>query len=118
MVEMVRIKRMEVRYADLGENIGHLQGGIRPVVIIQNDEGNKHCGTIQIIPLTTNISKSKYPVRVLLDKRRCRLKKTSVAMCEQLQAINKEDVKDFVCKLPEFYMKEIEKAIKLNLNIC
>lgn len=93
------VKRGDVFYADLRPVIGSEQGGIRPVLIIQNDMGNKHSPTVICAAITSKMNKAKLPTHVELDSSKYEMVKDSVILLEQLRTIDKKRLKDKVCHL-------------------
>lgn len=91
-----------------GEN--HIQRGIRPAVIIQNDVGNRYSPTIQVVPLTSKRTKADLPTHVIIPANVGRLKKDSIAQCEGQRPINKSDISGYIGKLPDEYMARISVA--------
>ena len=93
------IRRGDIFYADLRPVIGSEQGGVRPVLIIQNDVGNRHSPTVICAAITSQMNKAKLPTHVELDSRKYDLVKDSVVLLEQLRTIDKKRLKDKVCHL-------------------
>ena len=110
------IKRGQIYYADLSPVVGSEQGGTRPVLIIQNDVGNKHSGTTIVAALTTQI-KHRLPVHVYIPAKTTGLKKDSLALCEQLRTISTKRLKECVGYAPLSIMDEVSKALKISLAI-
>ena len=90
------IRRGDIFYADLRPVIGSEQGGVRPVLIIQNDVGNRHSPTVICAAITSQMNKAKLPTHVELDSRKYDLMKDSVVLLEQLRTIDKKRLKDKV----------------------
>ena len=111
------IRRGDVYYADLRPVIGSEQGGIRPVLIIQNDIGNKHSPTVICAAITSKMNKAKLPTHVELDTRRCDMVKDSVILLEQLRTIDKKRLKDKVCHLDASILDKIDSALKISLEL-
>ena len=88
------MRRGDVYYADLRPVIGSEQGGVRPVLIIQNDVGNKHSPTVICAAITSKMNKAKLPTHIELDARRYEMVKDSVVLLEQLRTIDKKRLKD------------------------
>ena len=88
------IKRGDMFYADLSPVVGSEQGGIRPVVIIQNDLGNKYSPTVIAAAITSQTSKTKLPTHIDVDCKTCGLKSDSVILAEQIRTIDKSRLKD------------------------
>lgn len=111
------IRRGDVYYADLRPVIGSEQGGIRPVLIIQNDTGNKHSPTIICAAITSKMNKAKLPTHVELDSSRYEMVKDSVILLEQLRTIDKRRLKDKVCHLDSEILTKVDKALKISLEL-
>ena len=107
------VRRGDVYYADLRPVIGSEQGGIRPVLIIQNDMGNKHSPTVICAAITSKMNKAKLPTHVELDSRRYNMVKDSVILLEQLRTIDKKRLKDKVCHLDEEILNQVDRACLL-----
>ena len=84
------IRRGDIYYADLRPVIGSEQGGVRPVLVIQNDIGNKHSPTVICAAITSKMNKAKLPTHVELNTRRCAMVRDSVILLEQLRTIDKQ----------------------------
>lgn len=111
------IRRGDVYYADLRPVIGSEQGGIRPVLIIQNDIGNKHSPTVICAAITSRMNKAKLPTHVELDAVTHHMVKDSVILLEQLRTIDKKRLKDKVCHLDENILEKINDALKISLEL-
>ena len=111
------IKRGDIFYADLRPVIGSEQGGIRPVLIIQNDTGNRHSPTVIVAAITSKMSKAKLPTHIRIDKNKCDIIKDSVILLEQLRTIDKQRLKDKVCHLDEEMMGTINKELCISLEL-
>ena len=111
------IKRGDIFYADLRPVIGSEQGGIRPVLIIQNDVGNKHSPTVICAAITSQMHKAKLPTHIELTAGRYDLVKDSVILLEQLRTIDKKRLKDKVCHLETDVMQKVEKALCISLQL-
>ena len=110
------VKRGFVYLADLGEYDGSVQGGTRPVVVLQNDIGNKFSPTTLVCPLTSK-SKKEMPTHVTLP-RSAGLEKESVALCEQIRVIDKTKLKKLVCKLSDDHLiTQMNKSIMISLGL-
>ena len=95
------IRRGDIYYADLRPVVGSEQGGVRPVLIIQNDMGNRHSPTVICAAITSRMSKAKLPTHVVIDSRCCSIVKDSVVLLEQLRTIDKQRLREKVCHLEE-----------------
>ena len=113
----VIIRRGDVFYADLRPVVGSEQGGIRPVLIIQNDVGNRHSPTVICAAITSRMNKAKLPTHVELDCSRYDLAKDSVVLLEQLRTIDKARLKDKVCHLDAQILDRIDKALEISLEL-
>ncbi len=111
------IKRGDIFYADLRPVIGSEQGGIRPVLIIQNDIGNKHSPTVICAAITSQMHKAKLPTHIELSADRYELVKDSVILLEQLRTIDKKRLKDKVCHLEPDVMQKVERALCISLQL-
>ena len=111
------MKRGDVYYADLRPVIGSEQGGIRPVLIIQNDIGNKHSPTVICAAITSKMNKAKLPTHIELSTKDYDMDKDSVILLEQLRTIDKKRLKDKVCHLDEQIMKKVNKALLISLEL-
>ena len=93
------IRRGDVYYADLRPVVGSEQGGIRPVVIIQNDVGNRHSPTVICAAITSKMNKAKLPTHVELPCGESEMAKDSVILLEQLRTVDKQRLRDKICHL-------------------
>ncbi len=114
----MELKRGEVYYADLSPVVGSEQGGIRPVLIIQNDIGNKFSPTIIIAAITSVLSKAKIPTHVELSSNEYNLPKDSVILLEQIRTIDKKRIKEKITSLKDLKMKEVNRAILISLGFA
>lgn len=111
------IRRGDIFYADLRPVIGSEQGGIRPVVIIQNNIGNKHSPTVICAAITSKMNKAKLPTHIELDSSKCEIVKDSVILLEQLRTIDKKRLKDRVCHLDKEMLGKVDLALKISLEL-
>lgn len=114
---IMTMRRGDVYYADLRPVIGSEQGGIRPVVIIQNDIGNKHSPTVICAAITSKMNKAKLPTHIELSARDYAMVKDSVILLEQLRTIDKKRLKDRICHLDENMMRKVDKALSISLEL-
>lgn len=111
------IKRGDIYYADLRPVIGSEQGGIRPVLIIQNEAGNRHSSTVICAAITSKMHKAKLPTHVELDSRRCDIMKDSVILLEQVRTIDKKRLREKVCHLDQDLISEVNQALLVSLDL-
>ena len=104
------IQRGDIYYADLRPVVGSEQGGVRPVLIIQNDVGNKHSPTVICAAITSQMHKAKLPTHVELKCKEYALAKDSVVLLEQLRTIDKKRLKDKVCHLDNNILLKIDNT--------
>ena len=111
------INRGEIYYADLSPVVGSEQGGIRPVLVVQNDVGNKYSPTIIVAAITSQLTKAKLPTHIELDKDESHLIKDSVILLEQLRTLDKRRLKERICVLDENKMQKVNVAIMISLAL-
>lgn len=110
------IKKGEIYYADLSPVVGSEQGGVRPVLIIQNDVGNNHSPTTIVACITTRATKAKMPTHVWLTEGTNGLPKNSMVMMEQIRTIDKSRLKNRIGKICRVDDLRVEKALKISLG--
>ena len=113
----MQIRRGDIYYADLSPVIGSEQGGVRPVLVIQNDVGNKHSPTVICAAITSRMNKAKLPTHIELNARLYDMDKDSVVLLEQLRTIDKKRLKDKVCHLDGDIMRRVNRALKVSLEL-
>ena len=113
----VTVKRGDIYYADLRPVVGSEQGGIRPVLIIQNDVGNRHSPTVICAAITSKMNKAKLPTHVELEAGKYDLVKDSVVLLEQLRTIDKQRLKDKICRLDSEILKRVDRALEISLEL-
>ena len=111
------IRRGDIYYADLRPVVGSEQGGVRPVLIIQNDVGNKHSPTVICAAITSRMNKAKLPTHVELNTRRCAMIKDSVILLEQLRTIDKQRLKEKICHIDEELQHRVDEALMISLEL-
>jgi mRNA interferase MazF len=116
-VNRVEVKRGYIFFADLSPVIGSEQGGVRPVLVIQNDVGNKYSPTVIIAAITSQIDKAKLPTHVEIAADEYGLEKDSVILLEQIRTIDKQRLQDKVTELDERLMQKVNQAIKISLGL-
>ena len=113
----MQVKRGDIFYADLSPVIGSEQGGIRPVLVVQNDVGNKFSPTVICAAITSKINKAKLPTHVEIDAAEYELVKNSVILLEQIRTIDKKRLKEKICHLDDELMEQVDRAIKISFAI-
>ncbi|MBP3603752.1 MAG: type II toxin-antitoxin system PemK/MazF family toxin [Lachnospiraceae bacterium] len=111
------MKRGDIYYADLRPVIGSEQGGIRPVLIVQNDVGNRHSPTVICAAITSKMNKAKLPTHIELSAGKYDMEKDSVILLEQLRTIDKKRLKDKVCHLDDEIMEKVNIGLKISLEL-
>ena len=109
------IRRGDVYYADLSPVVGSEQGGVRPVVVVQNDKGNRYPKTIIVAPISKKMSKPPIPTHVIFSDDS--LSYVSMILCEQLRTIDKKRLGQWICTLDEKTLEKINRAIRVSLSI-
>ena len=113
----MNIRRGDIFYADLSPVVGSEQGGVRPVLIIQNDVGNRHSPTVICAAITSKMNKAKLPTHIEIDAGRYRIVRNSVVLLEQLRTIDKQRLKDHVCHLDNRMMNRIDEALSVSIGL-
>ena len=111
------IKRGDIYYADLRPVVGSEQGGVRPVLIIQNDAGNRHGPTVICAAITSRMNKAKLPTHVEISAKENGIARDSVILLEQVRTIDKTRLKERICHLDGEVLKEIDKALLISLSL-
>ena len=111
------MKRGEIYYANLGHNIGSEQSGTRPVIILQNDMGNRHAPTTIIAPLTTKNTKHKIPTHYWLDTKFANCPRDSMVLLEQVKVIDKSRLGKYIGRVSEADQKQIDKALAISMGL-
>ncbi|MDY2695729.1 MAG: type II toxin-antitoxin system PemK/MazF family toxin [Eubacteriales bacterium] len=110
------IKRGDIYYADLSPVVGCEQGGIRPVLVIQNDIGNKYSPTVIVCAITSQLTKAKLPTHIELAGDKYNLPKDSVCLLEQIRTLDKRRLQEKISYIDEQKQKEINRAILISLG--
>ena len=110
------IKRGDIFYADLRPVVGSEQGGVRPVLIIQNDIGNKHSPTVICAAITSKMNKAKLTTHIEIEASAYRIMRDSVILLEQLRTIDKRRLKDKICHLNKEQLASVDEALKISLG--
>lgn len=111
------MRRGDIYYADLRPVVGSEQGGIRPVLIIQNDVGNVHSPTVICAAITSRMQKSKLPTHIMIQAKQYKIEKDSVILLEQLRTLDKSRLKDRVCHLDEKLMERVNHGLMVSLEL-
>ena len=112
------VKRGDMFYADLSPVVGSEQGGIRPVLIIQNDVGNKHSPTVIAAAITSQITKNKLPTHIEIGPQECGLKEESIVLTEQIRTIDKSRLKEKIGHIEnEEIISKINNALGVSFGL-
>ncbi len=111
------VKRGFIFYADLSPVVGSEQGGFRPVLVIQNNVGNKYSPTVIVAAITSHIEKAKLPTHVELSAEEHGLEKDSVILLEQVRTIDKQRLQQKITELDEKVMARVDEALKISLGL-
>ena len=110
------IRRGELYYADLSPVVGSEQGGIRPILIVQNDTGNKYSPTVIAAAVTSKLNKAKLPTHIELSAKEFGLPKDSVILLEQIRTLDKRRLKDRIGALSDIQMSRVNTALLISLG--
>ena len=113
---MKEILKGQIYYADLSPTVGSEQGGLRPVLIIQNNTGNHYSPTTIIAIITSRHTKAKLPTHIWLNDE-CGLPKESMVECEQVRTLDKKRLKEFMGTVSKEVMQEIDKGLKISFAL-
>ena len=111
------IKRGDIYFADLRPVVGSEQGGVRPVLIIQNDMGNRHSPTVICAAITSKMNKAKLPTHIALEMNKYNIIKDSVILLEQIRTIDKSRLREQVCHLDDEILEKINHALCVSLAL-
>lgn len=111
------VKRGDVFFADLSPVIGSEQGGTRPVLVLQNDIGNRFSPTVIVAAITAQIQKAKLPTHVEINAEKYHLERDSVVLLEQLRTIDKSRLTDKITHLDEELMESVDHAVAISLGL-
>ena len=114
---MSTIKRGEIYYADLSPVIGSEQGGVRPVLIVQNDVGNKFSPTVIAAAITSQRFKTNLPTHIKVNADGCGLAKDSIVLLEQVRTLDKKRLREKMGNLPEDDMTKINQALSVSIGL-
>ena len=113
----MNVKRGDIYYADLSPVVGSEQGGVRPVLIVQNDVGNKYSPTVIAAAITSQQFKTKMPTHICVNASVCGLSKDSVVLLEQIRTLDKKRLKEKMGNLPETDMDRIDNALSVSIGL-
>lgn len=111
------VKRGDIFYADLSPVVGSEQGGTRPVLVVQNDVGNKFSPTVIISAITSQINKAKLPTHIEIGAEEYGLSKDSVILLEQIRTIDKKRLREKIGRLDDELMEKINEAISISFGL-
>lgn len=111
------VKRGDIYYADLSPVVGSEQGGMRPVLIVQNDTGNRHSPTVIAAAITSQTGKARLPTHIELCAQGCGLSRDSVILLEQIRTIDKSRLRERMGRLDENTMKAVNNAISVSFGL-
>ena len=111
------IKRGDIYYADLSPVVGSEQGGIRPVLIVQNDVGNKHSPTVIAAAITSQHDKSRLPTHIQVNANNCGLAKDSIVLLEQVRTLDKKRLKEHMGTLDSSSMGKVNHALSVSFGL-
>ena len=113
----LEVKRGDLYYADLSPVVGSEQGGVRPVLIIQNDIGNKYSPTVIIAAITSQINKAKLPTHIEISANEYGLNKDSVILLEQIRTIDKKRIREKIGCLDSNVMLKVDNGLQISLGL-
>ena len=113
----MRVNRGDIYYADLSPVVGSEQGGIRPVLIVLNDIGNKYSPTVIAAAITSQRDKTKLPTHIEVTASSCGLAKDSIVLLEQIRTLDKRRLKERMGMLDEASMGQIDKALSVSFGL-
>ena len=111
------VKRGDIFYADLSPEVGSDQGGVRPVLIVQNDTGNRHSPTVIAAAITSQTGKARLPTHISLAAMSCGLPKDSVVLLEQIRTLDKRRLREHMGRVDETMMKQVDTAIAVSFGL-
>ena len=116
-MKKLNVKRGDIYYADLSPVVGSEQGGLRPVLIVQNDIGNKYSPTVIAAAITSQRFKTQLPTHIQVDAQDCGLSKDSIVLLEQVRTLDKQRLKERMGNLGERDMIRVNRALSVSLGI-
>ena len=111
------VRRGDIFYADLSPVVGSEQGGVRPVLIIQNEIGNRHSPTVIAAAITSQMNKAKLPTHIELVGQDCGLTKDSIVLLEQIRTLDKRRLREHMGRLDGALMDEVDRAIAVSFGL-
>lgn len=114
---MSMVKRGDIYYADLSPVVGSEQGGMRPVLIVQNDTGNKHSPTVIAAAITSQIGKARLPTHIELEAQSFGLSRDSVVLLEQIRTIDKSRLRERMGKVDNGLMNRVDNALAVSFGL-
>ena len=111
------VKRGDIFYADLSPVVGSEQGGVRPVLIVQNDTGNRHSPTVIAAAITSQTGKARLPTHISVSPLSCGLPKDSVVLLEQIRTLDKRRLREHMGRVDETMMKQVDTAIAVSFGL-
>lgn len=111
------VKRGDVFFADLSPVVGSEQGGTRPVLVLQNDIGNRFSPTVIVAAITAQIQKAKLPTHVEIDAKKYGFERDSVILLEQVRTIDKQRLTDKITHLDDEMMEKVDEALRISLGL-
>ncbi|WP_235699932.1 type II toxin-antitoxin system PemK/MazF family toxin [Clostridium hydrogenum] len=114
---MIIVKRGDIFYADLSPVVGSEQGGIRPVIVVQNDVGNKYSPTVIVAAITSQINKAKLPTHVEISSEEYGLNKDSVVLLEQIRTLDKKRLKEKIGHMTDSDMDKVDEALLISIGM-
>ena len=115
--EMLSVKRGDIFYADLSPVVGSEQGGIRPILIVQNDVGNKYSTTVIAAAITSRLNKTRLPTHIEVDASVYGLAKNSVILLEQIRTLDKRRLKEKMGHLDRTAMYKVNQALSVSFGL-
>ena len=114
---IISVKRGDIFYADLSPVVGSEQGGVRPVLIVQNDTGNRHSPTVIAAAITSQTGKAKLPTHIELEAMKYGLPKDSLVLLEQIRTLDKKRLREHMGALDESLMHRVDEAIAVSFGL-
>ena len=111
------VKRGDIFYADLSPVVGSEQGGVRPVLIVQNDTGNRHSPTVIAAAITSQTGKARLPTHISVSPLSCGLPKQSIILLEQVRTLDKRRLRERAGRIPEDDMRRVDEALGVSMGL-